>query len=100
MSDQWPHHSEEVPVLKFEDREVRLYQAAFPTFVGSMGVRPLKSDEQYWYETIKTRFMYPVAGAFANLPTATEGAHLPNPRPLRAVTFAGKELFTFPARSL
>ncbi|KAM0040306.1 hypothetical protein Hdeb2414_s0012g00392221 [Helianthus debilis subsp. tardiflorus] len=35
--------------------------------------------------------MYPAAGAFANPPTSTEGAHIPNPRPLRAMTFAGKE---------
>ncbi|KAM0001323.1 hypothetical protein Hdeb2414_s0009g00304351 [Helianthus debilis subsp. tardiflorus] len=39
MSDQWPLESKEVPVLKFQDREVRLYQVAFPTFGGSMGLR-------------------------------------------------------------
>ncbi|KAF5815662.1 hypothetical protein HanXRQr2_Chr03g0125501 [Helianthus annuus] len=36
--------------------------------------------------------MYPVADAFAAPPTATEGAHIPNPRPLRALTSAGKEI--------
>ncbi|KAJ0541303.1 hypothetical protein HanHA89_Chr09g0326891 [Helianthus annuus] len=36
--------------------------------------------------------MYPVAAAFANPPTSTEGAHIPNPRPLRAMTSAGKEI--------
>ncbi|KAJ0939418.1 hypothetical protein HanRHA438_Chr02g0060891 [Helianthus annuus] len=35
--------------------------------------------------------MHPVAGAFSNPPTATEGAHIPNPRPLRAMTSAGKD---------
>ncbi|MFS7961259.1 hypothetical protein Hanom_Chr08g00712891 [Helianthus anomalus] len=40
MSDQWPEDSNEVPVLKFQDREAHLYQAAFPTFGGSTGVRP------------------------------------------------------------
>ncbi|KAJ0714492.1 hypothetical protein HanPI659440_Chr13g0490121 [Helianthus annuus] len=57
-----------------------------------MGVRPLESGEQYWYERIKGHFLYPLTGAFANPPTATECAHLPNPRPLRAVTSAGKEI--------
>ncbi|KAJ0921052.1 hypothetical protein HanPSC8_Chr05g0187041 [Helianthus annuus] len=92
MSDQWPEDSNEVPVLKFQDREAHLYQTVFPTFGGCMGVRPLESGEQYWYERIKSHFLYPPAGAFANPPTATKGAHLPNPRPLRAVTSAGKEI--------
>ncbi|KAJ0591845.1 hypothetical protein HanHA300_Chr03g0078021 [Helianthus annuus] len=92
MSDQWPEDSNEVPVLKFQDREAHLYQAAFPTFGGSMAVRPLESGEPYWYERIKGHFLYPSAEAFANPPTATEGAHLPNPRPLHVVTSAGKEI--------
>ncbi|XP_022011137.1 uncharacterized protein LOC110910556 [Helianthus annuus] len=53
--------------------EAHLWQAAFPTFGGSMGVRPLEAGEQYWYEEIRDHFMYPVAGAFANPPTSTEG---------------------------
>ncbi|KAF5805785.1 hypothetical protein HanRHA438_Chr05g0222921 [Helianthus annuus] len=57
-----------------------------------MGVRLLESGEPYWYERIKGHFLYPPAGAFSNPPTATEGVHLPNPRPLRAVTSAGKEI--------
>ncbi|KAJ0680526.1 hypothetical protein HanPI659440_Chr16g0625171 [Helianthus annuus] len=57
-----------------------------------MGVRPLKPGEQYWYERIKGHFLYPHAGSFGNPPTTTEGAHIPNPRPLRAVTSAGKEI--------
>ncbi|KAJ0589410.1 hypothetical protein HanIR_Chr04g0185911 [Helianthus annuus] len=57
-----------------------------------MGMRPLKAREEYWYDQIKGHFMYPVADAFANPPTATEGAHIPNPRPLRALTSAGKEI--------
>ncbi|KAM0067325.1 hypothetical protein Hdeb2414_s0002g00059741 [Helianthus debilis subsp. tardiflorus] len=92
MSDQWPHESKELPVLKFEDREAQLYQVAFPTFGGSMGVRPLRSGEEYWYDRIKPRFMYPVPRAFADPPTATEGAYIPNPRPLCALTSAGKEV--------
>ncbi|KAM0035361.1 hypothetical protein Hdeb2414_s0015g00445461 [Helianthus debilis subsp. tardiflorus] len=92
MSDQWPAESNEVPVLKFKDREAHLYQAAFPTFSGSMGVCPLRPGEQYWYDHIKGHFLYPPTGSFANPPTATEGAHLPNPRPLRAMTSAGKEI--------
>ncbi|KAJ0501715.1 hypothetical protein HanHA300_Chr11g0404091 [Helianthus annuus] len=84
--------SKEVPILKFQDREAHLWQAVFPTFGGSMGVRPLEAGEQYWYEEIRGHFMYPVVGAFANPPTATEGAHIPNPRPLRTITSVGKEI--------
>ncbi|KAJ0620367.1 hypothetical protein HanHA300_Chr00c1083g0838501 [Helianthus annuus] len=92
MSDKWPEDSNDVPLLKFQDREAHLYQADFLTFGGSMGVRPLEWGEPYWYERIKGHFLYPLAGAFSNPPTATEGAHLPNPRPLRAMTFDGKEI--------
>ncbi|KAJ0680723.1 hypothetical protein HanPI659440_Chr16g0627551 [Helianthus annuus] len=38
MSDKWPETSVEVPVLKFNGEEAQLYQGAFPTFSGSMGV--------------------------------------------------------------
>ncbi|KAJ0573238.1 hypothetical protein HanRHA438_Chr06g0264091 [Helianthus annuus] len=92
MSDKWPETSDEVPVLKFEDREAHLYQAAFPTFGGAMGVHPLRSGEPYWYEQIKGNFLYPPAGVFANPSSMTEGALLPKPRPLRGVTSAGKEI--------
>ncbi|KAJ0615040.1 hypothetical protein HanIR_Chr02g0069441 [Helianthus annuus] len=92
MSDKWSETSSEFPILKFEDREAHLYQVAFPTFGGSMGVRPRESGEPYWYERIKCHFLYPLAGVFANPTTTTEGAHLPNPRPLHDVTSAGKEI--------
>ncbi|XP_022024187.1 caldesmon-like [Helianthus annuus] len=92
MSDQWSPDSKEVPVLKIGDQEAQLYQAAFATFGGSMGVRPLRDDEESWYEQIRGNFMYPVADAFASPPTATEGAQFPKPRPLRSVTSAGKEV--------
>ncbi|MFS7903765.1 hypothetical protein Hanom_Chr01g00027921 [Helianthus anomalus] len=92
MSDKWPETCNEVPILKFEDREVHLYQAAFPTFGGSMGVRLLQLGEPYFYEQIKGHFLYPPARAFANPPTASEGAHVPNPQALAAVTSAGKEI--------
>ncbi|KAJ0462900.1 hypothetical protein HanHA300_Chr14g0509171 [Helianthus annuus] len=92
MSDKWPETSNEVPILKFEDREAHLYQSAFPTFGGSMGVRPLRSGEPYWYEQIKGNFLYPPGGVFANPPFASEGALLRKLRPLRSVTSAGKEI--------
>ncbi|KAJ0539047.1 hypothetical protein HanHA300_Chr08g0281851 [Helianthus annuus] len=57
-----------------------------------MGVRPLGDGEVFWYEQIKNNFLYPPAGIFACPPTATEGAQLPKPRPLRGVTSAGKEI--------
>ncbi|KAJ0797678.1 hypothetical protein HanPI659440_Chr04g0176511 [Helianthus annuus] len=92
MSDRWSPNSKEVPVLKIGDQEAQLYQAAFATFGGSMGVRPLRDDEESWYDQIKGNFMYPVDGAFASPPTTTEGAQFPKPRPLRSVTSAGKEI--------
>ncbi|KAJ0716374.1 hypothetical protein HanPI659440_Chr13g0511941 [Helianthus annuus] len=92
MSDKWPERGEEVPVLMFNGEAAQLYQAAFATFGGAMVVRPLEAGEVYWYEHIKANFLYPPAGAFANPPTATEGAQLPKPRPLQGVTSAGKEI--------
>ncbi|KAJ0467071.1 hypothetical protein HanIR_Chr14g0679221 [Helianthus annuus] len=92
MSDQWSPDSKEVPVLKIGDQEAQLYQAAFATFGGSMGVRPLREDEESWYKQIRGNFMYPVADAFTSPPTATEGAQFPKPRPLRSVTSARKEV--------
>ncbi|MFS7930189.1 hypothetical protein Hanom_Chr04g00341171 [Helianthus anomalus] len=92
MSDQWSPDSKEVPVLKIGDQEAHLYQAAFATFGGSMGVRPLREDEESWYEQIRGNFMYPVADAFATPPTTTEGAQFAKPRPLRSVTSAREEV--------
>ncbi|KAJ0511807.1 hypothetical protein HanIR_Chr11g0556161 [Helianthus annuus] len=92
MSDQWSPSSREVPVLKIGDQEAQLYQAAFSTFGGSMGVRPLRDDEESWYDQIKGNLMFPVEGAFASPPTSTEGAQYPKLRPLRSVTSAGKEI--------
>ncbi|KAJ0467963.1 hypothetical protein HanIR_Chr14g0691201 [Helianthus annuus] len=57
-----------------------------------MSVRPLQAGEEYWYHQIRGNFMYPVADAFASPPTATEGAQIPKPRPLRSVTSARKEV--------
>ncbi|XP_035834300.1 uncharacterized protein LOC110886463 [Helianthus annuus] len=73
MSDQWSPSSRELPVLKIGDQETQLYQAAFPAFGGSMGVRPLRDDEEGWYDQIKGNFMFPAADAFASPPDATEG---------------------------
>ncbi|KAJ0799130.1 hypothetical protein HanLR1_Chr00c2196g0837351 [Helianthus annuus] len=92
MSDRWSPDIKEVPVLKIGDQDAQLYQAAFATFAGSMGVRPLREDEESWYEQIRGNFMYPVADAFAAPPIATEGVQFPKPRPLRSVTPAGKEV--------
>ncbi|KAF5770189.1 hypothetical protein HanRHA438_Chr14g0667641 [Helianthus annuus] len=92
MSDKWPETSEKVLVLKFEDRVSHIYQATFPTFGGSIGMRPLRSVEPYWYEQIKENFLFPPAGVFANPPSATKGALFPKPRPLRGVTSARKEI--------
>ncbi|KAJ0605239.1 hypothetical protein HanHA300_Chr02g0060761 [Helianthus annuus] len=61
MSDKWPERGKEVPVLLFNGEEQALYQSAFKTFGGNMGVRPLESGEPYWYERIKDNFLYPPA---------------------------------------
>ncbi|KAJ0804646.1 hypothetical protein HanPI659440_Chr02g0040471 [Helianthus annuus] len=92
MSDKWPPRSKEVPVLMFNGEVAQLFQSAFPTFGGAIGVRPLGDREFFWYGQIKDNFMYPPAGIFASPPTATEGAHLPKQRPLRGVTSAGKKI--------
>ncbi|MFS8003051.1 hypothetical protein Hanom_Chr13g01209331 [Helianthus anomalus] len=60
MSDKWPEDSNEVPVLKFLDRESHLYQAAFPHIWRVYVVRLLESGEPYWYERIKGHFLYPL----------------------------------------
>ncbi|KAM0008974.1 hypothetical protein Hdeb2414_s0100g00793331 [Helianthus debilis subsp. tardiflorus] len=78
MSDKWPARSKEVPVIMFNGE--------------AMGVRLLGDGEVFWYEQIQDNFMYPPAGSFASPPTATEGAHLSKPRPLRGVTYARKEI--------
>ncbi|KAM0017788.1 hypothetical protein Hdeb2414_s0027g00691961 [Helianthus debilis subsp. tardiflorus] len=92
MSDRWTARSEEVPVSLLNGEVKQMYQATFTTFGGAMGVCPLESGEVYWYEQIKDNFRYPPDEVFANPPIATEGAHLPNLRPLRAVTSTGKEI--------
>ncbi|KAJ0499841.1 hypothetical protein HanHA300_Chr11g0383171 [Helianthus annuus] len=92
MSDKWPERSEEVPVLMFNRKLLSSIRLHSLLLVGAMGVRPLEAGEVYWYDQIKANFLYPPAGAYANPPTATEGAQLPKPRPLRGVTSAGKEI--------
>ncbi|MFS8034164.1 hypothetical protein Hanom_Chr17g01578011 [Helianthus anomalus] len=72
--------------------EVVLYQSAFPAFVGIMGTRPLRDDDEYWLEQIQPNFMYARAELFAVPPAATEGVRIPNPMPCRAITPAGKEI--------
>ncbi|MFS8002677.1 hypothetical protein Hanom_Chr13g01204891 [Helianthus anomalus] len=72
MSDQWASDSKAVLILKLDNQEVQLYQAAFSTFGGVIGSHPLRTGEQYWYDQIRGYFMYPVADAFADQPTSTE----------------------------
>ncbi|KAJ0800744.1 hypothetical protein HanPI659440_Chr03g0107101 [Helianthus annuus] len=79
MSDKWPEQSREVPVLLLNGEEVALCQSAFQTFGGTMGVRPLRDDEEFWYEQIKPNFMFAPAEMFANPLVATKGARIPNP---------------------
>ncbi|KAM0057522.1 hypothetical protein Hdeb2414_s0005g00159131 [Helianthus debilis subsp. tardiflorus] len=92
MSDKWPEQSKDVPVLLFDGQEVALYQSAFPASSSTMGVRPLCSGEEYWFEQIKPNFMYARAKLFAAPTAAIEGARYTNPRPCRAMTPAGKEI--------
>ncbi|MFS7966844.1 hypothetical protein Hanom_Chr09g00778621 [Helianthus anomalus] len=57
-----------------------------------MGVRPLQDEKELLYEQIHENFMYPSTGVFAAPHTATEGAHILNPRPRRATTPAGEDV--------
>ncbi|KAJ0786277.1 hypothetical protein HanOQP8_Chr02g0053491 [Helianthus annuus] len=91
MSDQWPHDSKEVPVLKFEDRGTTL-PSCLLHFWWIYGYAPVKVRGAVLYDRIKPCFMYLVPGAFADPPSTTKGAHIPNPRPLRALISAGKEI--------
>ncbi|MFS7927576.1 hypothetical protein Hanom_Chr04g00310791 [Helianthus anomalus] len=81
MSDKWPEDSNEVPVLKFQDREAHLYQADFPTFGGSMSVRPLESGQPYWYERIKGHFLYTLLVPLPILPLQLKVRIYPTPGP-------------------
>ncbi|KAM0026036.1 hypothetical protein Hdeb2414_s0020g00553451 [Helianthus debilis subsp. tardiflorus] len=92
MSDRWPHGILNVPVLLLDGEEVVLYHRTFPAHAGVMGVRPLRAGEEYWSEQIRPNFLYARADVFAVPPVATEGAHIPNPRPCRATAHAGKEI--------
>ncbi|KAM0009027.1 hypothetical protein Hdeb2414_s0006g00220561 [Helianthus debilis subsp. tardiflorus] len=92
MNDKWPENNEIVPVLLLNGEEVALYQSAFPAFAGTMGVRPLRGGEVYWFEQIRPNFMYARAELFAARPAVTEGARIPNTRPCRAITTTGKEI--------
>ncbi|MFS8000825.1 hypothetical protein Hanom_Chr13g01183081 [Helianthus anomalus] len=72
MSDKWPERSKEVPVLLLDGEEQALYQSAFKTFAGTMGVRPIRDREEYWYEQIKPLFIYAPTELLVNPPVATE----------------------------
>ncbi|KAJ0801173.1 hypothetical protein HanPI659440_Chr03g0114291 [Helianthus annuus] len=103
MSDKWPNTSTNVPVLHLDGvatkaqrlchfAEIELYHRAFPANAGVIGVRPVHDDEELWYEQIQDNFIYPLADTFAASPTATEGAHILNPMPCRAITPAEEEV--------
>ncbi|KAJ0669224.1 hypothetical protein HanPI659440_Chr17g0698601 [Helianthus annuus] len=92
MSDKWLERSTDVSVLLLNGEEDALYQSAFKTFDRTLGVRPLRAREEYWYEQIKRNFIYASAELFVNPPVSTEGARIPNPRPCHAVTSVGKEI--------
>ncbi|KAJ0513424.1 hypothetical protein HanRHA438_Chr10g0447021 [Helianthus annuus] len=92
MSDKWSERSKEVPVLLLNGEEQALYQSAFKTFAETMGMRPLRDGEEFWYKQIKPRFIYTPVELFVNPLVTTEGAHIPNPKPCRAVTSSGEEI--------
>ncbi|KAF5772431.1 hypothetical protein HanRHA438_Chr13g0587591 [Helianthus annuus] len=91
MSDKWPQRSKDVPVLLFDGEGCALSKC-LPNFFWSNGREAPRDVEEYWYEQIKLNFMYAPAELFAARPVATEGAHIPNPRPCRAMTPVGKEI--------
>ncbi|KAM0066269.1 hypothetical protein Hdeb2414_s0002g00046731 [Helianthus debilis subsp. tardiflorus] len=92
MSDQWSPSSKEVPVLNIDDQGATLSSCLLHIWWFHC-VRPVRDDEESWYDQIKGNFMFPAADAFASPPTATEGAQFPKPRPLRSVSSAGKKIF-------
>ncbi|MFS7954501.1 hypothetical protein Hanom_Chr07g00631231 [Helianthus anomalus] len=79
-------------VSQLSPLEIDLYHRTFPTNVGVMGTRPLRDDEELWYEQIRMNFMYLTADDFADPHAATEGARILNPRPCRAITPVGEEV--------
>ncbi|KAJ0726448.1 hypothetical protein HanPI659440_Chr12g0470471 [Helianthus annuus] len=91
---------EELPIPKGEAWYLKL--VATPNWIFGENVHVAAQMSDQWPEDCtavpvlkfqdRGRFLYPPAGSFANPPTATEGVHLPNPRPLRAVTSVGKEI--------
>ncbi|KAF5769636.1 hypothetical protein HanXRQr2_Chr14g0650581 [Helianthus annuus] len=72
--------------------EVSLYHRAFLAHAGVMSVRPMRAAEEYWAEKIRPNFMHARDDLFVAPLVATEGAHIPNPKPCRAITPAGKEV--------
>ncbi|MFS7935788.1 hypothetical protein Hanom_Chr05g00407691 [Helianthus anomalus] len=79
------------PVPK-EDMKISrsIYHRVFPAHAGVMGLRPLRASEEYWFERIRPNFIYARVDLFVAPPAMTEGAHIPNPRPCRAITPVGK----------
>ncbi|KAJ0441599.1 hypothetical protein HanIR_Chr16g0799621 [Helianthus annuus] len=93
MSDKWPERSKDVSTLLFNgEGKLRFIRVRSKLFSRAMGVRPLRDDEEFWYEQIKPNFIYARAKLFSTPPATTEGARIPNPRPCRAMTPAGKEI--------
>ncbi|MFS7948799.1 hypothetical protein Hanom_Chr06g00564081 [Helianthus anomalus] len=57
-----------------------LNQNVFKTFVGTMGMRPLRDGEEFSCDQIKPRFIYAPSELVVNPPVTTEGAHILKPR--------------------
>ncbi|KAJ0467267.1 hypothetical protein HanIR_Chr14g0683441 [Helianthus annuus] len=82
---------EELPIPKKEDWYVKLTATPNRVFGENVLVAARMSD-QWPADSKEVSVLKFQDRAFANPPSATEGAHIPNPRPLRDMTSAGKEI--------
>ncbi|MFS7952126.1 hypothetical protein Hanom_Chr07g00603261 [Helianthus anomalus] len=78
---------EELPIPKSAS-----LASCFPHLWWIYGRAPARVWRAILVRADQRSLLYPPARAFANPHTATEDAHLPNPRPLRDVTSGGKEI--------
>ncbi|MFS7994581.1 hypothetical protein Hanom_Chr12g01107711 [Helianthus anomalus] len=81
---------EELPIPKTVDWYMHSLATPNRIFGEQVLVSAAMSDK--WPERSEVPVLMFNGEAFANPPTATEGAQLPKPRPLRGVTSAGKEI--------
>ncbi|KAJ0489941.1 hypothetical protein HanHA300_Chr12g0449681 [Helianthus annuus] len=91
MSNKWPETSSEVPILKFENRGA-LVSSCFPHLWWINGCAPAGIRGAILVQADQRSFSVSPCWRLFQSFHCNRGAHLPNSRPVRAVTFAGKEI--------